>query len=230
MRKKILIDLDDTLNNLIECWLWLYNEKYNDNLQPHDITAWEINNFVKPEAVDGIFKLLETPNLFSELVQPKPDSIKTTQILSKFYDLYIVTACTYPQNIVEKFKWLETYFPHISTDNIITAKDKSLIVGDYMIDDHIGNLITSKCDNKILFLAPHNMINNVENIIRVASWDDILYFFSTENEELKEHVFEVLIDERFEHDITDTMEEITSTIFFEQYSKINEILKTHTKS
>ena len=181
-KQTILIDLDNVLNNLQSIWLSLYNTKYNDNISCNDITSWDITKFVKPEAVEDIYELLKTPNLFSELVQPKPGSIEATQILSKYYDLYIVTACTYPQNIVEKFKWIEKYYPHISLDNIITAKNKSLIVGDYIIDDYHNNLISSKCNTKILFSMPHNMFCEIDDdIIRVSTWDEILWFFAKEN-------------------------------------------------
>jgi len=199
MKKTILIDLDDTLGTLLECWLELYNKKYDDNLQPQNILSWGITDFIKPEAVDDMYELLKTPELFSEMIQPKEDSVEATDILSKFYNIYIVTACVYPQNIVEKFKWIERFFPHISTDNIITAKNKSLIVGDYIIDDYLENLVTSKCDKKLLFFAPHNVFAEItnESITRINNWEYVIWYFAGENEELREYVFEKTTEDAF---------------------------------
>ena len=195
----VLIDLDDTLNNLLECWISLYNEKYDDNLDFQSIQSWDVSKYAKPDVGEDIYELLKTPGLFSEMVQPKPGSVKATEILSKYYDLYIVTACTYPQNIIEKYKWTEKYYPHISTDNIITAKNKSLIIGDFIIDDYHNNIITSKCDKKILFTMPHNMFSEIGNdIIRVPNWDEILWYFcNEENEELKNDVVEYITEKTF---------------------------------
>jgi len=193
MKKSVLIDLDDTLSLFLDSWLSLYNKKYNDNLTVMDILSWNIQDYIKPEAREDIYELLKTPGLLSEVVKPKPGAIMVTEILSKYYDLYIVTACTYPQNIVEKFKWIENYFPHISTDNIITAKNKSLIKGDYMIDDYQNNLITSICDTKLLFNMPHNFNYTIEfdSMTRVSNWEEVLWFFAEENVELSEEVIEI---------------------------------------
>ena len=207
-KQTILIDLDDTLNDLLNSWLSLYNSKYNDNISCNDITSWDITKFVKPEAVEDIYELLKTPNLFSELVQPKPGSVEATQILSKYYDLYIVTSCAYPNTIIEKFEWVEKHYPHINQDNIITAKNKGLIIGDYIIDDYENNLIASKCNTKLLFTTPRNTFCEIENdIIRVSSWNEILWFFAKENEELANDVIENTIEKTFDENEDEKVEE-----------------------
>jgi 5'(3')-deoxyribonucleotidase len=230
MNKKpsVLIDLDDVLNNLLSNWISLYNQKYNDNLSEDSILDWDITKYVKPECGILIFDLLKTPGLLSKTVQPKTDSIKVTQMLSKYYELYIVTACTYPENIIEKFKWVSTHFPHIDTENIITAKNKGLIVGDYIIDDYENNLIASKCMKKLLFYHPHNSCKEIpDDIIRVSDWNEILWFFAAENDELKNDAIEYTAEKTFyEEELSDMKEEETS-FFSEQYTKVKNIIEKY---
>ena len=45
----IAIDIDNTLNNLCEAVLSVYNEDSGDNLRPYDIHTYYIDDYVKPE-------------------------------------------------------------------------------------------------------------------------------------------------------------------------------------
>lgn len=175
----ILLDVDDTINNLISQWISIYNERYNDDLKHEDITDWDMTKFVKPECGENIYKLLGTPNLFSDLVSPLLNSIEVTKTLSEYFDIYIVSRC-YDTNIIEqKLKFLEKHFPHLNKYNFISTRHKFLIKGDIMIDDSIENITTSICDYKLLFTQPHNkhFITNNEDIIRVNNWNEILQWF-----------------------------------------------------
>jgi 5'(3')-deoxyribonucleotidase len=59
-RKSIGIDLDDTLNELLNKWLYDYNQKYSDNLKRDDVIDWDWTKFVKPECGKDIYKFLHT--------------------------------------------------------------------------------------------------------------------------------------------------------------------------
>jgi len=188
-KPSILIDMDMTLNNINTEWTRLYNETYNDNVNPQNITDWYIQDFFTKCTTEQTFQLLETPELFSKMVKPSPNSIKVTEILSKFYELYIVTACTHECVISQKFEFTEKYFPHIYKTNVIICHNKHLIRGDYMIDDYIENLKAFTGGGKLLINCPHNLnVETPENIQRVDSWNDILYYFAYHNKELMDYL------------------------------------------
>ena len=194
----ILIDLDDTLSCFCESLVDAYNKTYNDNVLYQNIQSWNIEQYIKPEVGYNIFELTTKDNFLLN-VPPQPNSIRVTQLLSKYYELYILTACVYPQNIIDKFKWVEKHFPHIGKDNIITAKNKGLFAGDYMIDDYANNLIASKCHQKMLFYAPHNVSAEIEDdIMRVSGWEEILWYFAGIDEELKSDAIENAIGKEFD--------------------------------
>ena len=44
---KLGIDLDDTVNSLVETWLSRYNSDYNDNVKIEDIKTWDIADYTK---------------------------------------------------------------------------------------------------------------------------------------------------------------------------------------
>jgi 5'(3')-deoxyribonucleotidase len=176
----ILLDIDDTLNNLKEVWIDLYNKLYKDDLDHNLITDWDISRFVKPEAKRGIYDILRTPTLFSKMVTPLPHSEDVVCWLAERAKLYIVSYSVYPSIIYEKMEWMTKYFPCIDQGNLIFCKDKSMIKGDYLIDDHYKNL--EHFDGKrLLMYASHNSTYKTNGkMFRVDGWLEIKDYFEKE--------------------------------------------------
>lgn len=130
------IDLDDTLNTLVDDWLIPYNKDFSDNIQRKDIPTWDIASCVK--CGEKIFDYLKTPGFFKNLgIQPYCQEV--TKWLSDYADLYIVTAYI-PETCVDKTEWVKSNLPHINHKNIIFTNNKGLIKTDYLIDDGGHNL------------------------------------------------------------------------------------------
>lgn len=103
--------------------------------------------------------------------------------LNEKYDVYIVTAYIWGQDIINaeenlknKFIYLKENLPFISSQKYIFTQDKKILDFDIKIDDRINNLEGAKI--KLLFTAWHNKnISSKEleskGIIRVDSWYDI---------------------------------------------------------
>ncbi len=104
-KKRIAIDLDDTLNNLCDSWLAPYNRDYNDNLTRKDLIKWEINELVKPECGIKIYDYLKEPGFFKNL-DIQTGAKEVTAWLAEHYDLRIVTAY-FPETCVDKAAWGE---------------------------------------------------------------------------------------------------------------------------
>lgn len=176
-KKSIGIDLDSTLNNLLPFWIDLYNEKYNDNLNPNSIIRWDTHEFVKPECGLAVYDLLDTPNLFYDL-DVIPYAQEVTQWLSERYDLYIVTAY-HSKVCVDKTRWIEKYFPHINSRNIIFCNNKGMVCTDYLIDDAMHNIEAFKGIG-LLLDKPYNQVCDKE-CTRVDNWLDVFDYFQVEH-------------------------------------------------
>lgn len=66
-------------------------------------------------------------------------------------------------NILKEFSPFE-----INEKDIIIAQDKSMIIGDVMVDDNYQNLITSRCPYKILYTQPWNA--SIKELCSVNDW------------------------------------------------------------
>lgn len=72
-------------------------------------------------------------------LEPIPNGIYITKQLMNVYDVYILTRPSYmnPLCYTEKRIWIEKYFGLEFCKKIIICSDKSMVKGDYLVDDSI---------------------------------------------------------------------------------------------
>ena len=172
----ILVDMDDTIEDLCGAWVNYLNEKYGTNTKPSDVKEWDITKAFPTLSRDEVFGVL-SDELLWDRVKPLPgaaDYLK--KIIDDGHKVFIVTA-SHPDIISTKLsKVLFKYFPFLTYDDVIITTHKQLIRGDILIDDAPHNLEGGKYF-KILYNAPHNQsYDDVKNfVIRVYNWDEVYY-------------------------------------------------------
>ncbi len=111
------------------------------------------------------------------------DSQEVLQWLSDRYEIFITTAAMeFRASLEDKYDWLLRHFPFIHWKKFVFCGDKSVILADYMIDDHPHNL-QSFTGRGLLYTASHNI--GVDEFVRVDNWKEVKAFFEKELE--KEH-------------------------------------------
>lgn len=113
MAKRIYIDMDGVLCD--------FRSAYFQAKQDHPEIEF-------PQSIPGIFENLE----------PIPDAIEAVEHLRSVADVYILSAPSTrnPSCYTEKRIWVEKYFGYEFTKRLILATNKSLMIGDYLIDDY----------------------------------------------------------------------------------------------
>ena len=109
--KRVFIDLDDTMCDFSKSYR-LLKPKYE-----------------YPQSLYGFFRNLE----------PIKDSIESYNLLETKYDVWILTAPSIynPLSYSEKREWVEKYLGFERCKKLIISPNKSLLIGDYLIDDNI---------------------------------------------------------------------------------------------
>lgn len=172
----ILVDIDDTIEDLLGAWCDWLNKKYGTSFNKNDITEWDLSIKFAPLTREQIFSPLRLGE-FWKTVQQKPNALHILcNLISDGHDVYFVTATDYT-TIYPKYEYMiKRLFPFITWDNIIIANNKQMIHGDIIIDDGLHNLLGDN-DNKVKLLmdAPHNrgFDESVFGIQRVRSWMEI---------------------------------------------------------
>lgn len=167
---RIIIDLDDTIHDLVNPWTEELSRKYG--VPKVTVKEWDICAHYPTLTKQQIFSPLSDPN-FWKMVKPRPGAIENIRKMIADGDDVII--CTATNFLSAHFKFQSTifsYFPDFNRNNIIIAHRKDLINGDIIIDDGPHNM--NFLGYKILFSANHNKNVDAEDYgaIRCIDWDD----------------------------------------------------------
>jgi 5'-nucleotidase len=172
--KRIAIDMDEVLADIMPKFLDLYEQYFGKRLQPEDYAGSKIYK------LPGAYKVrnaLFEKGFFRDLPAIE-GSVEGVRTLMEHYEVFIVTAAMeFRSSFEDKYDWLQEHFPFIHWKNIIFCGDKSIIRTDYMIDDHAFNLETFQ-GKGLLFTAAHNLEET--RFQRVNNWEEVLNFFEQE--------------------------------------------------
>ena len=178
-KKVILIDLDDTLTNFVPAWCNELNKKHNTNVTENDVTDWEIAKFFPNLTKEQVFEPINCTE-FWDKVEPKQGAVEyVKRLFDDGHEIYVCTATYYP-NVATKYELIiKRYFPFIDWNHMIIARNKQMIMADYLIDDGIHNLIGGKYRG-ILFDSPHNRgrIAGEIGLIRAMNWAEVYEIIS----------------------------------------------------
>lgn len=176
----ILVDMDDTIENLLDAWLKSLNNKYGTSYIKEDIKNWNIASYFPMATENDVFAPLLS-NDFWPTVTPKEDAqIVLRQLIEDGHSVYIVTASAYQTLSSKMENLLFKHFPFLTWNNVIITKAKQMIKGDILIDDGPHNLIDGDYRG-ILMDMPHNRLFDEKRygITRVKSWFEIPHIIET---------------------------------------------------
>lgn len=175
MRKlTILVDMDDTIEDLLTPWLEHLNKKYGTNVRRYDVSDWNLTKAFPLLTARQVYAPLYDDTLWRNVIPIDGAKEALHRLMRDGHDIYIVTSSNYQTLSVKMEEVLFKYFPFLSWDNVIIASNKQIINGDVMIDDGVHNLIGGGYI-KLLFDAPHNREFDAEGngMIRVYNWGQI---------------------------------------------------------
>ena len=169
----ILVDMDDTIEQLLKAWVRRANEKYGRRVTLDEITDWNVAAPYTGITKKEISAVTYEPGFWCG-VEPMPGAAEALRhFMDEGHEVYIVTA-TEIEHVPEKMRGLLfRWFPFLSWEQVIITARKQMIRGDVLIDDGIHNL-EGGAYRKILFTAPHNRRYDAEahGMTRVDSWEE----------------------------------------------------------
>lgn len=175
-RKRIIVDMDEVLADVIPKFTALYERYFGRKLHPEDYAGKKIYDL--PGAAH-IRNHLHDPGFFLDL-PVMPHAREVMRWLARHYDVYVATATMeFPNSLPDKYVWLRREFPFISWRRLVFCGSKEVLVGDYMIDDHVSN-VERFGGKALLYTASHNLYE--KRFTRVDDWLEVRAFFEKELE------------------------------------------------
>lgn len=172
---KIALDVDGVLADVIKSWL-IYNNKIRPNISKDDITNWDFWKKFKINRYDFYEELTSCWKNWNS-IPPTEDNLSiTTQNLSNFGQVDIVTARESSTDSFVK-SWLKlhdvTYQNYVS---VIDGPMKADLDYDVFIDDSPLNAIKFLKHKKNVFLysQPWNQHISDQNIQRISTLSEAI--------------------------------------------------------
>jgi 5'-nucleotidase len=171
---RLTLDMDDVLADTHKKLVRTILDDFSTNFSEEDLHSKALRELLHPKQLRRLHKIMDTPGFFSD-IEVMPGAVETVYRLSHFYEIFVATACMeFPSSFRDKYDWLKKHFSFIPWTNIVFCGHKSIIHSDYLIDDHVRNLVAFKGEG-ILFSAPHNRDN--KTFKRVSNWNEISELF-----------------------------------------------------
>lgn len=178
---KILIDMDNTLNDFYDGWI-----RELDHLG-YEVTKNYKNNYHLNEEINGVsalagkeivHKIFMLNRFWENLPLLDENAQEVFLKLCKDFDVYILTAPYPPKtNCPElKINWIYRFFPDFPKEKILFAsnKEKHKITGNCLIEDNPSNLNNFK-NTTIAMHWPYNKDVNIA--YRAKNWEDVEKLF-----------------------------------------------------
>jgi 5'(3')-deoxyribonucleotidase len=173
-RKIICVDMDEVIADALGEHLLRYNRDFGSNITVDDLHGKWLWDYIPEDRQSVLYEYMSSDDFFAVL-DVMPDAQRVLERLQTRYDVFIATAAMeVPTSFNAKFKWLEKHFPFIPPSRIVFCGDKSILAGDYLIDDNPRQLHLFRGEG-ILFSAPANA--EVTGFPRVDSWADVERMF-----------------------------------------------------
>ena len=168
--ERVIIDMDEVIADPMGEMIEWYRKTHQLEVNKENMLG---GSWVKgfPEHHQPMIReRLFAPGFFRNLPVIQ-DSVEVLEEMNKRYEVFIVSAAMeFPNSLKEKLEWLQEHFTFLTWKQVALCGDKSLICGDYMIDDHVKNLRTFK-GKKYLFTSAHNL--NIVEYDRLNNWKEV---------------------------------------------------------
>ena len=172
--KRICIDMDEVIADAVAEHLLRYNLEFNENVTVEDLEGKWLWDVVQRDRHEALERYLRSADFF-RVLEVMPDAQRVIRALQGRYEVFIATAAMeVPNSFGAKFNWLAEHFPFIAPSQIVFCGDKSILRGDYLIDDNPRQLRRFAGEG-ILFSSPHN--KQVQGFRRVKDWREVERMF-----------------------------------------------------
>lgn len=172
-RLTVLVDMDDTIENLLSAWVDTLNEEHETNVKPDDIRHWDLSMAFPTVEWKDVYAPLKRDDFWMRVkpIDGAADALK--RLIEDGHKVFIVTASAYETLKSKMDCVLFRYFPFLDWNDVIVTSHKQMVKGDVLIDDGVHNLKDGDYE-KILMDAPHNRGYNAKRhgMTRVKNWEE----------------------------------------------------------
>lgn len=165
---KILFDCDGVINNFQEHLLEILNKRHKTSYTINDIVHYDW----LPDTFDDCWVYIEEKSFWDTIIINREAIDTIEQLVREGHTIYLATASHFTPILGYKITKMLSYFDTnlVGERNVIVGKDKSMIMGDLLVDDYPRNLEKFK-GKTICYAQPWNL--HYTRTKRTNNWQEI---------------------------------------------------------
>ncbi len=168
---RIIVDMDEVLADTYQAFGQLYAARFG--AVPGKEVLQGKKYYDLPGAAD-LRNEMYKPGFFRHL-SVMEDAVPVMESLYAKHEVFIVTTATeFKYSMLDKWEWLADHFPFIDHSRMVFCGSKTIVYGDYMIDDKDRNLAPFN-GTGLLFDSPHNAFT--KGYHRLHNWQEVGAYF-----------------------------------------------------
>lgn len=170
---RILIDLDDTMEEFLPRWIQAINYQHNRDVRIEDVRSWHMNEVYPDLLEEDLIEPLLTYE-FWEGVREKPGAAKNIlKFINDGHQINVVTSSHYGTIERKMDSMFFRLFPFLTWSSVIVTNEKGRIKGDVLIDDN-PDFMEGFTGLRLLMDAPHNQGDMATSCAtRVYNWNEV---------------------------------------------------------
>ncbi|MBL7857172.1 MAG: 5'(3')-deoxyribonucleotidase [Cyclobacteriaceae bacterium] len=171
--ERLIVDMDDVMADATGQFIDYYEREFGIRVDRESLNHQDEGHGF-PDHQHIIKQFPHRPSFFRTMKRHE-NSYEVMRELNARYDLFIVSAAMeFPRSLSEKLEWLQEHFSFLTWKQIVFCGSKTVVHGDYMIDDMPYNLEKFNGE-KFIFTAPHNLHHN--HFTRLNNWNEVAVRF-----------------------------------------------------
>lgn len=179
----ICVDIDDTICNLQETVIEIFNKRYGKEYSLENFHSFDIMDVLPVEEATNFIAIYGESGVY-DLVKPfvgSQDGLR--KLINDGHQIYFASNII-PETHSEKIAFIKRYFPFVDPSRVIAIKDKWLLRAEIMIEDNLDNLLAKPYYERILIDRPWNQWNKdyVYGVYRCNNWNEVVAAVNKINE------------------------------------------------
>ena len=165
---RVIIDMDGVMADTYWKFARAYEKEFGRVLTKAELLGKKVYDLA---GAAHLRDLMHQPGFFRDIAVMEGAQAAVREIYDH-HEVFVVTSCTeFPESLRDKWAWLREHFPFIPTERIVLCGSKSVVCGDYMIDDKAVNLEGFNGEG-LLFTSVDN--HYVTGHTRYNNWGEII--------------------------------------------------------
>ena len=171
---RIIIDMDGVMADTYWKFARAYEGEFGRKLARAELLGKKVYEL---QGAAHLRNLMHEPGFFRD-IDVMAGAREVVRELYERHEVFVVTSCTeFPTAFRDKWAWLREHFAFIDTSRMVFCGVKTVVHGDYMIDDKVANLKGFN-GKGLLFSSPDNHYHT--GFQRVNTWEEVRTFLTAD--------------------------------------------------